>query len=81
MFQQIDDPIQVLVSFKDGQIKPIKFLWHQREYLVTSVNLVYHHFEGRVKFYYFAVSDSANYFKLRFNADDLTWVLLETYSD
>jgi hypothetical protein len=81
MFQEINESIQVITSFADGKIKPLKFLWQGREFLVSKVNLTYHHFEGRVKIYYFAVSDSANYFKLRFNSDNLNWTLLESYVD
>ena len=79
MLQEINEPIQVATIFKDGKILPCKFFWHGREYLVQKINLTYHHFEGRAKIYYFAVSDSVNYFKLQFNADNLNWTLLESY--
>ncbi len=81
MLEQINDPIEVISSFKEGKIRPLKFLWKGREFLVSKINLTYHHFEGRVKIYYFAVSDSANYFKIQFNSDSLNWTLLETYVD
>ncbi len=77
MIQEINDSVQVVVIFKAGVMEPRKFLWHGREYPVKSVNLTYSRFEGRAKVYYFAVSDSANFFKLRFNSDDLTWALVE----
>lgn len=77
MLETINDPVQVAAVFKAGNIEPRKFLWHNREYPITSINLVYSRYEGRAKVYYFAVSDSANFFKLRFNSDDLTWVLVE----
>jgi len=81
MYQTINEPIQVVSNFKDGKILSLKFLWKDREYLFNKINLTYHHFEGRVKFYYFTVSDSANYFKLQFDADSLNWTLLESYVD
>jgi hypothetical protein len=60
---------------------PLKFLWNNRLYTIEKINLTYHHYEGRTKFYYFAVSDSANYFKMQFDSNSLNWTLLETYSE
>ncbi len=79
MYEQINEPVQVATLFKDGELKPLKFLWKGREYLVRKINLTYSNFEGRAKIYYFAVSDNNNYFKLQFNSDNLNWTLLESY--
>jgi hypothetical protein len=79
MHETINQTIQVAVLFKNGQAIPLKFMWHGREYSVRTVNLSYSQFEGRSKIYYFAVSDNSNYFKLRFNSQDLGWTLVETY--
>ena len=81
MYQTINEPIQVVSNFKEGKVQSLKFLWKDREYLFDKINLSYHHFEGRAKFYYFTVSDSVNYFKLQFNSDSLNWTLLESYVD
>jgi hypothetical protein len=80
MYESINQPIHVAAVFKGGKAVPLKFLWNGREYPVAKVNLSYSQFEGRAKIYYFAVSDQANYFKLRFNSDDLGWTLVETYA-
>ena len=79
MFNQINQPIEVIAKFTTDKIVPVKFLWHGREILVKKVNLAYSRFVGRTKFYYFAVSDSSNYFKLQFNTENLSWTLLESY--
>ncbi len=81
MFEQINESIEVIVKFQDNQLKPVKFLWHDKEYLVQKVNLAWSSREGRTKFYYFAVSDGANYFKLRFDSENLSWMILESYSE
>ena len=81
MYQQINEPIQVISKFTEGKILPLKFLWQGREFFVQKINLTYHHFECRAKIYYFAVSDSANYFKLQFDSNSLNWTLLESYVD
>lgn len=79
MYESINQIIQVAALFKGGQAIPLKFMWNGREYPVRTVNLSYTQYEGRSKIYYFAVSDDSNYFKLRFNSNDLGWTLVETY--
>lgn len=79
MYETINQAVQVAALFKAGQAIPLKFMWNGREYPVRKVNLAYTKYEGRSKIYYFAVSDETNYFKLRFNSDDLGWTLVETY--
>lgn len=81
MLETINEPIDVIVKFTQDKILPIKFLWQGREVLVKKLNLMYSNRQGRTKFYYFAVSDNANYFKLQFDSESLKWVLLEVYSE
>lgn len=81
MFEQINEPVEVVTAFRASQAVPSKFLWQGREVLIKKVNLAWSHWEGRSKIYYFAVSDGVNYFKLRFDSDKLKWILLESYTD
>ena len=81
MLEQLNEPIDVITKFAENKLTPVKFLWNGREYLVRKINLSYSTWEGRSKIYYFAVSDSMNYFKLRFDSEKLSWTLLESYTD
>jgi hypothetical protein len=81
MNEEINETIQVAGLFKDGEFKPLKFLWKNREYVVSAINLAYSRFEGRSKIYFFAVSDNHNYFKMQFDSDSLVWTLLESYTE
>ncbi len=81
MFNQINEPIDVVCRFIGNKTEPVKILWNGREIFIKKVNLSYSQFIGRTKIYYFAVSDSVNYFKLQFNTDSLKWTLLESYVD
>jgi hypothetical protein len=81
MLEEINQIVEVVTIFKTNQVIPWKFLWQGREYIIRKINLVYSSWEGRNKIYYFTVSDSANYFKLQFNTDNLKWTLLESYVD
>lgn len=85
MFEQINEPVRVLSVCEapakglDGKLTPLQFFWQNREFQVKTINLAYSVREGRSKIYYFAVSDSANYFKLKFDPEALKWTLIETY--
>lgn len=79
MLEQINQPVEVVTIFKETGALPWKFLWQGKEYLVKKINLTYSSWEGRHKMHYFAVSDNSNYFKLKFNTDNLRWTLLESY--
>lgn len=79
MLEQINEPVEVATVFKQGKIIPFKFLWQGKEYFIKKINLNYSTWQGRSKLYFFAVSDTVNYFKLQFDSDSLQWTLLESY--
>jgi hypothetical protein len=81
MFNEINESIEVIAKFTKDQAVPVKFLWQGKEYLVKKLNLVHTRYEGRTKYYFFAVSDNTNYFKLQFNSENLNWTLLESYAE
>ncbi len=81
MWEIIGEKVEVDVFFGLGLVVPRKFAWKGRDVVIKKVNLTYSSFVGRAKVYYFAVSDDANYFKLQFDTDKLTWTLVETYTD
>ena len=81
MLETINEPIEVVTIFKQNKLIPFKFFWQGKEFLIKKINLTHSEFQGRVKFYFFAVSDNTNYFKLQFNTDNLSWTLLESYAD
>ncbi|HTL39202.1 MAG TPA: hypothetical protein VL306_00080 [Methylomirabilota bacterium] len=79
MLESINEPIEVMALFKLKHTMPNRFWWQGKEIVIQKINLAYSKREGRNKFYFFAVTDGANYFKLQLNAESLTWTLLETY--
>lgn len=81
MLEQINEPIEVITIFKQNKLIPFKFLWQGKEFLIKKINLTYSRWIGRNKFYFFAVSDNTNYFKLQFDTENLSWTLLESYAD
>lgn len=71
------DPIDILVSFSRNRVIPHHFRAGGRVYNIKQVNLVHASREGRTKVFTFSVSDDTNFWKLRFNTDDLSWRLIE----
>lgn len=81
MYEEIKAPIQVLVQFKKGEIKPVVIKWQGRKYEVEEVNLIHKTREGGRLLWYFSVSDQTNYFKICFDSRNLNWELEEIYTE
>lgn len=79
MHEQVDEAVDVIASFSGTKVKPLAFLRQGREYQIEKINLVYSASEDGTRVYYFAVSDQAHYFNLRFNPATLQWRLREIY--
>ncbi len=81
MHELLNDPIDVIVSFKDNRVLPHAMRWNERDYKIDNVNLVHSAREGTKRVFYFSVSDAANYFKLKLDPELLEWRLVELYAD
>jgi hypothetical protein len=77
MYQEVKEPIDVMMAFKSGKPEPLFFNWNNRQYKIDRVNLVHHERRGREKVYVFSVSDRANAFRLKFFTETLKWELEE----
>ena len=81
MYQAINEPVEVLVTFCQRKVLPLFFKWRGQRYRVERVNLIHSQRDGAEKIYYFNVSDRANYFKLAFSTRHLSWELKELYTE
>ncbi|MBU0613547.1 hypothetical protein KKB10_06090 [Patescibacteria group bacterium] len=81
MYETINETIEVLVRFGTKTVAPTIFRWRNKVYKVKKVNLAHSGKVGEEEWYYFSVSDDANYFKLAFNSTTLKWYLDELYID
>jgi hypothetical protein len=79
MYETINETIEVLVRFGKQTIAPAVFRWRNKIYKIEKVNLAHSGKVGNEKWYYFSVSDEANYYKLAFNSTTLKWYLDELY--
>lgn len=81
MLEQINEPINIVVSFQNGKVLPIYFKWRSHTYKIEKLNLVHKIRDGKDTIYYFNVTDKTNYFKLSFSTKDLGWKIEELYYD
>lgn len=81
MHEYLNDPVEVTVDFFGRRVRPREVSWGNRRYPLTRVNLVHGAREGAKRIFYFSVSDSANFMKLRFDTETLEWRLVEVYAD
>ncbi len=79
MYEQINEPIEVVASFKKNEIVPKFFSWRHKVYQVEKVHLVHTSRVGHQILYHFSVTDNANYFQLVFNPFTLSWLLTTLY--
>lgn len=77
MYQSVNEPVDVIATFRQDRAEPVIFKWNNRYYRITSVNLVHTERQGRNKMYIYSVTDKANAFRLRFYTETLKWELEE----
>ncbi|MBD3251116.1 hypothetical protein GF380_01440 [Candidatus Uhrbacteria bacterium] len=77
MYQQVNEPIEVLAAFRKEATEPMTFKWGNRYYSVNKVNLVHTEHDGREKIYYFSVSNQDTSYRLSFRTESLRWMLEE----
>lgn len=75
MYEQIAEPVEVLVAFRRDKMEPVVFKWANRHYQVTRVHLVHTEREGRDRRIFFSVSDGTNAYRLSFSTQALNWRL------
>lgn len=71
------EPINVLVKFGYDKVQPLAFSRVGRTYKIKTVNFIHHYREGNQTIFVFHVSDEANTYKLRLEADVLKWYIEE----
>lgn len=74
---KVDEPVRVAVDFRGPDVRPLAFLWRGRKITVDKVNMTFKRQHGDRWVRCFAVSDEANAYILRYDPEDMRWVLEE----
>jgi|WetSurMetagenome_2_1015567.scaffolds.fasta_scaffold62813_2 hypothetical protein len=77
-----DNPnMGAITKFPHDKLRPVMFIWRNREYRVQDVTYVWREIQGQAEVYHFSVSDGVNVFELSYNAKALDWTINGTYSE
>lgn len=77
----ISEPINVWVLFKGREIQPYLFFWNSRQIKIDNINLVHTTKDGNRTLYHFSVSSGGNYYRLKFDSNNLKWFIEEVEED
>jgi hypothetical protein len=76
MYQEMDDPIDVVVLFQGNKMKPSRFRWKDRVYRISEVTGDWKTDVGAYRIRHFAVVDaSSNFFQLSYDERKGSWVI------
>jgi len=76
MYQDMDEPIEVLVFFRKNRMEPKRFRWKDRVYKVSEVTGDWNTDIGTYRVRHFAVVDeSSNFFQLSYDERKTSWVI------
>jgi len=76
---EVREPVRVVVDFHGTKVQPLAFLWQGRKIIVKNLNMTFKRQHGRKWHWCFAVSDQANNYVLRYEPEELRWILEEVY--
>ena len=81
MYELINEPIDVIAVFGKGyqDIKPYKFRWADKDYLISKIGYKHKVKEGNKIIHVFSLTDGMNFFELRFDANEVAWMLGRTW--
>lgn len=74
MYQEMNDPVDVLVLFEKGTLKPQRFRWKGNVHRVAQITGDWKTTKGQFKVRHFAVMDEdANFFQLAYDERLAGW--------
>ena len=80
MYQDLDDPIEVIAMFADHQLRPLRFKWRGNVHRITRVTGSWKKPEGESIVRFFAVVDEqTNVFQLTYNERLTDWILSKVW--
>ncbi len=78
MYETINERVAVIARFPKDTYKdlsPFRLEWHGREYVIKELGYHHKYKQGRATIHVFSATDGVHFFELKFNTEDLTWLL------
>ena len=80
MFEALNDPVDVLTAFVDGQVRPLRFRWRGRVVRVQKVTGAWSRREGASQIQCFAVEGGASdTYELSYDPRGPRWTLCRAW--
>ena len=80
MYQDLDDPIEVIAVFADHQLRPLRFKWRGNVHKISRITGSWKKLEGECVVRFFAVvDDQTNVFQLTYNERLTDWTLSKVW--
>ena len=80
MLESINETVDVLTLFAQGQASPLRFRWRSKVVKVAKVTGRWMRHEGEARLYYYSVlADSSDYYELCYDARHLKWTLSKVW--
>ena len=71
-FEDIRDPIEVIVVFRGGKMRPLKFRWRERVYKIERINGGWVSDEGQNRFYHYSVmGEGPDVYEISYNTSSV----------
>lgn len=81
MYEEINEPVVVVATFKNGHAFPRSFSWKGRKYPVDAINLEHQEKRGEDLIFCFALTAGGNSYELSFNSHLLVWTLERVWTE
>ena len=79
MYEKVHEKIKVRVDFKEQDPDIKGFVWKNKDYSVSRINLITRARKGQIPVFLFSVSNDAGAYELRFDTDTLQWFIEQVY--
>ena len=80
MIEKVQEPVEVLSKFVEGQIQPMRFRWRGRVFTVAEVTGSWIQRVGEHREHFFSVGvGTRDYYELRYRARTSRWTLESIY--
>jgi len=81
MFESLNDPVDVLTSFTEGKLEPLRFRWKGSVVRITKITGRWSRREGQALLRYFAVEGKgADTYELCYDPRGPRWVLSRAWT-
>ena len=71
--QDLNERIDCLAWFKNGKIRPLKFIWSNKEYEIKNITYNWQERRGRELISYFSLDTGGGLYQISFNNSTFSW--------